>query len=354
MSDTTINSEFVTGVIEFEPDTDDSTETETAMNHTDPAALTGDDAVRADYDAAMARRVQGTTADNARKGAAEYAERERQRAQERERRTAAAGGGEVATALRGEIGEAVTNTIRLDRIAESARKLEHRVTEERREAEAAMRLAARAEHLDTVLADGWTAAESKAKVPAILTPHIEFVDDVQHVISPSALADTVTKRIREQHAGKARQRVRDVLAEVDTIVMSAAQDVLEKAGNAADTLTAAGLTPDASAESVIENGGSEVLTAWKAWKRAVEAWSDIQSARRWVAVAVQAGFDPRKPERLAPGDHDDIEAASWWGQWVGVRVLAVSGAHESLRWWVENKRPAPAGVADEIKGEGSK
>ncbi|MGW4333761.1 hypothetical protein ACWEK5_13140 [Rhodococcus koreensis] len=342
-----ISTPFENVSVDYVADDTDTTETETSAPAT-PAAVTpiaerGNEQYR---QSAAVHEIVGAPRRE------RYTRERQEREQDRAQRIAAAGGGEVATALRGEVGEAVLDVLRLDRIAESARKLEHRVTEERREAHAAMQLAARAEHLDAVLADGWTAAESKAKVPAILAPHLEFVDAKSHLIMPDPLADTVVKRIREQHAGKAHQRVGDVLAEVDGVILSAAREVLEKAGSAADTLTAAGIEFD-DRDGVIENGTTDVLDAFKAWKRAVGTWSDVQSARRWVGVALAAGFDPRRPETLAGGDHGEAEVTAWWSQFEGSRV-GVAGAHHALVWWLENKRPAPAGVRSGEKAGESK
>ncbi|WP_133372544.1 hypothetical protein, partial [Rhodococcus wratislaviensis] len=165
-----ISTPFENVSVDYVADTD-TTETETSAPAT-PAAVTpleerGNEQYR---QSAAVHEIVGAPRRE------RYARERQEREQDRAQRIAAAGGGDVATALRGEVGEAVLDMLRLDRIAESARKLEHRVTEERREAHAAMQLAARVEHLDSVLADGWTAAESKAKVPAILTPHLEFVD----------------------------------------------------------------------------------------------------------------------------------------------------------------------------------
>ncbi|MBM4494358.1 hypothetical protein GS436_16940 [Rhodococcus hoagii] len=133
------------------------------------------------------------------------------------------------------------------------------------------------------------------------------------------------------------------------------ENILTAAGSAADTLTTAGLTVDASAEDVIAHGGPEVIAAFKAWGQAVAAWGDLQSVRRWVSVAVAKGFRDKDPERLAYGEGvADVEAGAWRTQFAGVRVpVGVAGPHTALVWWTENERPAPTGVGS-IETEASK
>jgi len=265
-------------------------------------------------------------------------------ASERER-IAAAGGEGIATELRGDVGDAVAGVLRLDRIAEAARKVEHRITEEQREMAARTIRDRDAELLEAA----WSAAASKTKVPPIVAPAWEHATREvpgEHRIGSDWTARRLLEQLRQRHAAQNRARVVESLADVDRVLVETAENILTAAGSAADTLTAAGLTVDASAEDVVEHSGAEVLAAWRAWRDAVAAWGDLQSVRRWVSVAVDRGFREQDPERLAYGEGvADVEAGAWRTQFAGVGVpVGVAGPHAALVWWTEQGRPASTGV----------
>ncbi|WP_430332713.1 hypothetical protein [Rhodococcus sp. ACT016] len=268
----------------------------------------------------------------------------REKAEQEARRVAAAGGETVATELRGEIGQAVADVMRLDRIAETARKVEHRITEETREM-----LARAIEDRDAELLEAaWSAAASKTKVPAIVEPIWEWTTrDVpeaphEHTQGVRWTAERLLERLRQRQAVEMGARVAEVLPEVDRVLVEAAENILTAAGSAADTLTGAGLTVEASAEQIVEHGGPEAGAAWRAWRDAVAAWGDLQSTRRWVYAAAERGFDDNGS--VAYGDGvANLEARVWGSQFEGVGV-PVGGVAGALAWWAGNGRPAPIGV----------
>lgn len=271
---------------------------------------------------------------------------EREKADQDARQVAAGGGQTVTTELRGEIGQAVADVLRLDRIAETARKVEHRITEETREM-----LARAIEDRDTERLDAaWSAAAGKTKVPPIVETIWQWTTrDVpqaphEHAHGVRWTAERLLERLRTRQAVEMGARVAEVLAEVDRVLVEAAESILTAAGSAADTLTGAGLTVDATAEQIVEHGGPEVGVAWRAWRDAVAAWGDLQSARRWVAVAAERGFSETNPDRLAYSEGvTDLEARVWGSQFEGAGVPA-GGVAGALSWWVGNGRPTPIGV----------
>lgn len=280
---------------------------------------------------------------------------EREKAHQDARQVAAGGGQAVTTELRGEIGQAVADVMRLDRIAATARKVEHRIDEEQREM-----LARAIEDRDAELLDAaWSAAVGKTKVPPIVAPAWEWTTrDVptapqEHAHGVRWTAERLLERLRKRQAVETGARVAEVLPEVDRVLVEAAENILTAAGSAADTLAGAGLTLAATAEQIVEHGGSEVGVAWRAWRDAVAAWGDLQSARRWVAVAAERGFSETNPERLTYGEGvTDLEARVWGSQFEGAGV-PVGGVAGALSWWVSNGRPAPIGVgSDETAGAG--
>lgn len=289
-------------------------------------------------------------------------ERRRQEAAEQEkaaqdaRRVAAGGGQAVTTELRGEIGQAVADVLRLDRIAATARKIEHRITEEAREMLARAIEDRDAERLDAA----WSAAVGKTKVPPIVEPIWQWTTrDVpeaphEHTHGVRWTAERLLERLRKRQAVERGARVAEVLPEVDRVLVEAAENILTAAGSAADTLTGAGLTVDATAEQIVEHGGSDVGVAWRAWRDAVAAWGDLQSVRRWLAVAAEQGFSETNPERLAYGEGvADLEALVWGSQFDGAGVPA-GGVAGALSWWVGNGRPAPIGVGSNEKAGAGK
>lgn len=279
---------------------------------------------------------------------------EREKADQEARRVTAGGGQTVTTELRGEIGQAVADVLDLDRITATARKVQHRIDEEEREM-----LARSVEDRDAELLDAaWSAAESKTKVPPIVAPAWEWTTrDVplapgQHANGVAWTAGSLREQLRKRQAVAMGARVAEVLSEVDRVLVETAENILAAAGSAADTLTGAGLPVDATAEQIVEHGGSEVGAAWRGWRDAVTAWGDLQSARRWVAVAAERGFDENGGLVYGEGVAD-LEARVWGSQFAGPGV-PVAGVAGALSWWVGNGRPAPIGVGSNEKAGASK
>jgi len=306
----------------------------------------------------------------------ERAERE-QAAQERERRraarVAAGGGNEVTTALRGEAGERVAAVLRLDEVASAASKLVHRVEDEAKQIRAEQDRG-KAQRLDAVLEDAWADAECKRKVPDILGPLMRWDEHERLKDGPERFWGEAVERIKERHAERNHARISGRLDAVDAELCAIAAEVLEQAAAAADVLTTAGLTVDATAEQIVEQGDAQTLPAWKAWRDAVGRWGDFQSARRWVAVASWSGFDPRRPTEV--GDFDPRSAAQrmiaprearevrltrrealaqlerevWRSQFGAALPQHIDSPAAALSWWQANGRPGGAGVhgGDEV------
>nr|WP_296774276.1 hypothetical protein [Rhodococcus sp. (in: high G+C Gram-positive bacteria)] len=257
---------------------------------------------------------------------------------------AARGGEGISTALRGDVGKAVSDLLRLNDIVRQASAIEHRINAETEELEAAKTKAAEDALLDDLLAGGWTASEGKRAVPAILAPFMQHAEHQRPIGRPEGFAVDVRARLRQQHAERAAQRVREDLEVLDGILLEYAEGVLSRAASTADTLQAAGLSVDATADDVIDAEDTAVSAAWRGWRAAVQSWTDLQSARRWVFVAAASGFREDRPLELV--SDNEAERVSWSGQFEGgVLSPFVEGSHSALAWWLENGRPQAVGVA---------
>ncbi|MGB2947327.1 MAG: hypothetical protein WBB62_08225 [Rhodococcus sp. (in: high G+C Gram-positive bacteria)] len=289
-----------------------------------------------------ARLIIGTTQAGAAQRDVRLSEDRAAAERERAESDAQRGGPTISTELRGDLGRAVSELLRLDDIARQASALIHRASAEVAELDRQMEQRARVEKMDELLAEGWDASAGKRAVPAIVAPLMHWAHHERPVGRPEGYAVDVRGRIAEQHAERNAERVRECLESVEKLLNSATVSILDNAGHAADVLDSAGLSVDATAEDIIEQDSAEVSAAWRAWREAVSEWTDLQSVRRWLAVALSRGFDPKRPLELL--SDTDAEQSSWSSQFMGAEV-GVQGAHAALAWWLENGRPQAAGIA---------
>lgn len=253
------------------------------------------------------------------------------------------GGPTITTALLGDVGRAVSDRLGLEDLARQASAIEHRINAEVAELEAAKTQAAEDAKLDELLADGWDASGAKRAVPAILKPFMRAVEVDRPKGGPSGFAVDVRARLARQHALRNTQRVRENLSGIEKLLNSATVSILDSAGTAADTLESVGLSADATAEDIVEHDNPAVSAAWRAWREAVTRWTEVQSTRRWLAVAVSSGFDSKKPLELLKDT--DAEQSSWTSQFAGVEVgVHTQGSHMALMWWLAHGRPKAEGV----------
>lgn len=331
------------------PVTDEPIAAEVSDDHDDN--LLSADAVNAGNKRAMTDAAQreasliiGTTHAAAARADVRLYEDRRQAERQRTESEAAKGGPSITTELRGDLGRAVSDVLALDEIGRHASALIHRASAEVAELDRQMEQHARAEKMDELLAPAWSASAGKRAVPAIVAPLMHWAHHERPAGRPEGYAVDVRRRIAEQHAERNAERVREFLESAEKLLESSTLSILDSAGHAADVLDAAGLTPDASAGDVLDAEDPAATAAWREWRTAVSEWSDVQSVRRWLAVALASGFDPRRPAELAEGSSAEI--AAWQGQFrVGVLSAGHVGGHSALSWWLENGRPAAAGVA---------
>lgn len=258
---------------------------------------------------------------------------ERTRAQIDARR----GGPTITTALRGDVGKAVSDALAFSKIDAAYSKLLERVRGEVTTIEEEKRAEARI--LSGLLDAALDASRAKQRTPDVLAPFIQWIEHQRPDGRPEGYAVTVFASLNARQAQERAERVRECLESVEKLLNSATVSILDSAGHAADVLDAAGLSVDATADDVVDSNDPAVLTAWREWKSIVQQWSDLQSVRRWLAVAIDSGFDPKRPEQLL--SDADAEMVSWRTQFPGVAVEGVEGSHQALKYWLERVRPRP-------------
>lgn len=247
---------------------------------------TGNAAVMSEYGDAEMTRVVGTS-----QVAAAAKEARRQASTPPEH------AGDVTAELVGVVGDEIAETVRLDLVAKAARALHHRISEERAELEAQGRQEAREKRADELLADAWEVAGKRKAVPEIFGPLTTWLDNRA---SDDALYSHLwlTERVDSQHADRAQQAVVEHLDELHEIVARHTSEAVDQAQRAVDVLASEGLTPNVELVEILDSGSGEALDAIRQWRRARAAWEEAHSARLWVAVAAQLGFDPKVPEKL--------------------------------------------------------
>ncbi|MGK2884620.1 MAG: hypothetical protein ACSLE8_07565 [Rhodococcus sp. (in: high G+C Gram-positive bacteria)] len=336
----------ITNGKDFDPSTpplpDEPIAAEVSDDHDDN--LLSADAVRRGNRLAMtdaaereARLIVGTTQVGAARADVRLSEDRAAAERTRAEIDAQRGGPAITTSLRGEVGEAVSELLALQKIDAAYSKVTERVRGEIATIDAEKRAEARI--LGGVLDAALDAARAKHKTPDVLAPFINWVEHQRPDGRPEGYAVTVFDALGERQAQERAERVRECAPGIQELLSSRTQRLLDNAGHAADVLDAAGLNPDASAEEIIEQDSAEVSAAWRAWRGIVSEWSDLQSVRRWIAVAIDSGFDPKRPTELL--SDADAEMVSWRTQFPGVAVEGVEGSHQALKYWLERVRARP-------------
>lgn len=268
-----------------------------------------------------------------------------------------ADGAPVPPILAGEVGQRVADLLDLDSIGSAAKKVLHRIDDEAKELAEEQRSGLE-RHITETLTAAWTEARAKHKVPPIVGPVVHHDEHARLTTNIDWRARDLSARVNAQHAQRNRERVAERISAVDAIVTEEARAVLADAGAAADELAAVDLTPDASPAEVIDSGDERSIAAVRDWRSAVTRWSDLQSVRAWVAVAVDRGFSQRTPTELEPAprrltgpfaptvDHrDPAEFVAWTGQLRGVNMPLGVAAAGALATWLRKGRPEANGVA---------
>ena len=247
------------------------------------------------------------------------------------------GGPTISTALLGEAGESVSELLALQKIDAAYSKVSERVRGEVETIEEEKRAESRV--LDGLLDTALDAARAKQRTPDVLAPLIRWVEHERPDGRPEGYALAVFDALGERQAAERTERVRECAPGIQELLNSSTQRLLDQAGDVADTLETAGLSVDASAEDIIEQDDPAVSAAWRAWRGIVSEWTAIQSTRRWIAVAIDSGFDPSRPTQLL--SDADAEQVAWRTQFPGVAVEGVEGSHIALKYWLERVRPRP-------------
>ncbi|OZF28366.1 hypothetical protein CH296_19800 [Rhodococcus sp. 14-2496-1d] len=273
-----------------------------------------------------------------------HAHRERQtRAREESDRRAAehdrerASGIGVSPTLDHELGKRLTEgpLKAIKRNAAAAKKVQHRLDEEREEL---LNLAA-GQRDGELLAVAWEAADAKAKVPSIMVAAQEFDRTAIPTSHPIARHGQFEERMRGHWADANREAVLTVWDELEQVLGEESTPILDESVHTYRTLVDATGEVD-NADAVIENGHPHVLEAFKTWPKLVERWRQVQCVRQWLELVENNGFDDKYPERLIRTDAQALEQDVWRSQFVGqygVEIAHVDTPDAALQWYADNK-----------------
>ena len=274
-------------------------------------------------------------------------------------------------AERGDIGQAVVDLLRFDRIEAARTRCVSRVVEEERTLVDEAHGDALDAQIDEYLSAAWSAATKKERVPALLDPIIRW-DAHERVVEDRRL---IGKRLRtaidDRAVSDAQDAVAGALDSIDELVVREALGAADDAVQAAERLTLAGLDVDADAGALVDRGDDGALSALRLWRAAVVRWERVQAVRMWCAAALDRGLTVSRegsvcvvpPPRMRSGEwlsEVDRQRANapqaevrtqGSAQWQGSAPSWLAGrtAHEVLRWYVRldaGDRPVPRGVAD--------
>jgi hypothetical protein len=313
-----------------ENETDDNLLSSEAVQRGNRAAMT--DAAQRE-----ANLIIGTTHAAAARADLRLSEDRAQAERTRAQIDAQRGGPTITTELRGEVGTAISDILELQKIDSAYSKVIERVRGEVETIEEEKRAESRI--LSGLLDAALDASRAKQRTPDVLAPFIQWIEHQRPDGRPEGYAVTVFASLNERQAQERAERVRECAPGIQELLNSSTQRLLDQAGDVADTLETAGLSVDASAEDIIEQDDPAVSAAWRAWRGIVSEWTDLQSTRRWIAVAIDSGFDPSRPTQLL--NDADAEMVAWSTQFPGVAVEGVEGSHIALKYWLERVRPRP-------------
>lgn len=269
----------------------------------------------------------------------------------------------------GELGAAVAEVTRLDRVESTARKVRSRIEDEAADI-AKRQTTAIDDHTATLLDEVWEDAAAKRRVGEFVERSMHFIEHGRAETSAQYEAARLVSAVNARMVDEAGQRVRDTLDDVNVLVLDAARGALTKAVEAHTRLELAGLTVDATDRELVVLRDAGALAAIALWHEAVSGWVEVQAVRAWVAAVRDRGFRSdgggrlalTPPPRVRSGayaeraDNDTTAEQRTQGSvWVGVSgqgsmagVAPTDAAHSALRWWchlAEAKRPAPRGVS---------
>ncbi|OZE76193.1 hypothetical protein CH305_20670 [Rhodococcus sp. 15-649-2-2] len=273
-----------------------------------------------------------------------HAHRERlARAREESERRAAeddrdrASGIGVSPTLDHELGKRLTDVPLkgIKRNAAAAKKVQHRLVEEREEL---LNLAA-GQRDGELLAAAWEAADAKTKVPSIMVAAQEFDRTAIPTTHPIARHGQFEERLRGHWANANREAVLAVRDELEQVLGEQSTSILDEAVRAYRTLVDATGEVD-NANAVIADGRPEVREAFQQWPKLVERWRQIQCVRQWLALVENNGFDEKAPDRLIRTGARMIEQEVWRSQFVGqtgVELAHVDTPDAALQWFAERE-----------------
>ncbi|MDV8076513.1 hypothetical protein R4P47_08085 [Rhodococcus sp. IEGM 1370] len=221
----------------------------------------------------------------------------------------------------------------IKRNAAAARKVEHRLDEEREEL---LNLAA-GQRDGELLAAAWEAAEAKKAVPSIMVAAQEFDRTAIPTTHPIARHGQFEERMRAHHANANRETVLAAWSDVEQVLGEESTSILDESVRTYRTLVDATGEVD-NAAAVIADGRPDVLDAFTIWPTLVERWREVQCVRQWLALVENNGFDPTYPERLIRTDAQMIEREVWRSQFVGqvgVEIAHVDTPEAALQWFAD-------------------
>lgn len=269
----------------------------------------------------------------------------------------------------GDLGRAVTDLLRLDKLAGDASRTRARIREEA-PAVAEQQREAHQRHQRDLVAEAWDAAAKRQRVPEIVERSMRWYEHERLQASADYAANELLSAVDARHAALAQAAVADALDEIDTAVLDVANGALRDALQAHERLTLAGVSVDVSLDEAVDAGDAGVIDALRLWREACARWGEVYSVRQWVAAVLDRGFVVKRgqvsvtpPPRIPSGAfadtaavqaaHDTAERRVQGSQFTSEapRFVREGSAHVVLRWWCgldEGSRPQPRGVSDRI------
>lgn len=274
----------------------------------------------------------------------------------------------------GDIGQAVIDLVRFDRIEAARTRCVSRVVEEERALVDEAHGDALDAQIDEHLTAAWSAATKKERVPALLDPVIRWDTHERVVEDRRLIGRRLRSAIDDRAVSDAQEAVTGALDDIHALVIEEGQGALTDAVQAHERLTLANLDVDADAGAIVDRGDDGALSALRLWRAAVVRWERAQAVRQWVAAALDRGLTVSRegsvcvvpPPRMRSGEWlseadrqranapqaEERTQGSYCWQGSAPSWLAGRSAHEVLRWFVgldAGDRLSPRGVvSDEV------